>query len=54
MLQLAESDSQQVYLPVVNTLITQRLAGMIEHGDITSEVRVYPFLSSRMNALLLS
>lgn len=38
MLQLVEADTRQVYISVVNPLLTARLAGMMEHGDFTPQV----------------
>lgn len=39
MLQLVDSDSRKVYLDVVNPLLAQRLAGMMELGDFSAQVR---------------
>lgn len=39
MLQLVEADTRQVYISVVNPLLSARLAGMMEHGDFTAQVR---------------
>lgn len=38
MLQLVEADTRQVYISVVNPLLSARLAGMLEHGDFTVQV----------------
>lgn len=38
MLQLVEADTRQVYISVVNPLLSARLAGMLEHGDFTAQV----------------
>lgn len=38
MLQLVEADTRQVYISVVNPLLSARLAGMMEHGDFTAQV----------------
>ena len=41
MLQLVEADTRQVYISVVNPLLSARRAGMMEHGDFTAQVGGY-------------
>lgn len=48
MLQLVDSDSRKVFLDVVNPLLAQRLAGMVELGDFSAQVRTTAAVAVRV------